>query len=255
MNARNPVLCLALVGLLAGCASLPPGERDGRDRYERGNRAVYRFNMALDRGFAKPIAKTYVAVTPKPVRTGIGNFFRNLTYPTVIINDLLQAKPKAFVTDTARLVVNSTLGIGGLFDPATQMGIDAGDEDFAQTLGKWGVPSGPYLMLPFLGPSSIRDAFGFGVDQFTDPKNFLSNTYLSLGLTGLDLVDNRAELLATENVLNNSYDPYAFLRNAYLQRREFQVKDGAAAADDEVEIFEDPPEDAAPPADAAPAQQ
>jgi phospholipid-binding lipoprotein MlaA len=253
MNSRHCFLALAAIGALSGCAALPTGERDGRDRYERGNRAVYRFNSALDRGIAKPIAKTYVKVTPKPVRTGLGNFFRNLTYPTVIANDLLQAKGKAFVVDTTRLVVNTTIGIGGLFDPATQMGLAAGDEDFGQTLGKWGVPAGPYLMLPILGPSSIRDAFGFGVDQFTDPKSYLSNIYLSLGLTALDLVDNRAELLSTENVLNNSYDPYAFVRNAYLQRREFQVKDGSASADDEVEIFEDSDAPTEPAATAAPA--
>jgi phospholipid-binding lipoprotein MlaA len=187
-----------------------------------------------------------VKVTPAPVRTGLGNFFRNLTYPTVIINDLLQFKGKSFASDTARLVLNTTIGIGGLFDPATRVGLAAGDEDFGQTLGRWGVPSGPYIMLPILGPSSVRDTPGLVADYFTDPKRYISNTYVSLGATGLELIGGRAELLSTSDVLARSYDPYAFIRNAYLQRRTYQVKDGQVP-DDEVEIFEDEPAAAAPP--------
>jgi phospholipid-binding lipoprotein MlaA len=193
MQARSVFLGLALVVLLPACATLPPGERDPRDRFERTNRAVYRFNDALDRGVAKPVARAYVKVTPRPVRTGFGNFFRNLTYPTVIVNDLLQGKGRSFASDTTRLVVNTTIGIGGLFDPATQLGLKAGDEDFGQTLGKWGVPAGPYIMLPFLGPSTARDTVGFVGDQFTDPKNYLNDTYLSIGLTLGAVVDPRIE--------------------------------------------------------------
>lgn len=246
MRSRTSLLALAgllPLLLLGGCATLPPGERDARDPYERANRAIYRFNDAIDRGIAKPVAKTYVKVTPAPVRTGVGNFFRNLTYPTVIVNDLLQAKGKRFLNDTARLVVNTTIGIGGLFDPATRFGLKAGDEDFGQTLGRWGVPSGPYVMLPFFGPSSTRDTVGFVADQFTDPKFYLNDPYLSAGLTLASLVDMRAELLATDDVLARSFDPYVFIRNAYLQRREFQVKNGKVPADD-VEIFEEEPADA-----------
>jgi phospholipid-binding lipoprotein MlaA len=229
---------LALAALMSGCATLPSGERDPRDRFERTNRAVYKFNDALDRGVAKPVAKAYVKVTPAPVRTGFGNFFRNLTYPTVIVNDLLQLKVKGFATDTTRLVVNTTLGIGGLFDPATQFGLPAGDEDFGQTLGRWGVPPGPYVVLPFLGPSNVRDTVGFVGDQFTDPKSYVSNNYAYWGLTGMSLVDQRAELLATDDVLARAFDPYAFMRNAYLERREYQVKDGNVPAA-EMELFED----------------
>ncbi|HMA11263.1 MAG TPA: VacJ family lipoprotein, partial [Steroidobacteraceae bacterium] len=159
-------------------------------------------------------------------------------YPTVIVNDLLQLKLKSFAGDTARLVVNTSIGIGGLFDPATRMGLRAGDEDFGQTLGRWGIRPGPYIMLPIFGPSNVRDAFGFAVDQLTDPKTYVNNTYLSLGLNGGALVDKRAELLSTDDVLARAYDPYVFIRNAYLQRREYQVKDGTAPADD-VEIIED----------------
>jgi phospholipid-binding lipoprotein MlaA len=233
-------LALALTGLLTGCATMPSGEGDPRDRFERTNRAIYRFNEALDRGVAKPVAKAYVKVTPAPVRTGFSNFFRNLTSPTVIVNDLLQLKMKQFATETARLVVNTTLGIGGLFDPASQFGLAAGNEDFGQTLGHWGVPAGPYVMLPLLGPSSVRDAFGVVADQFTDPKTYVNDDSVYWSLTALSLVDARAELLPTENVLSNANDPYAFIRNAYLQRREYLVKDGAVP-EDELEIFEDEP--------------
>lgn len=229
---------LALLVLLPACATLPPGERDPRDRFERTNRAIYKFNDALDRGIAKPVATAYVKVTPAPVRTGLGNFFQNLTYPTVIVNDLLQAKVKAFAADTLRLIVNTTFGIGGLFDPASQLGLPAGDEDFGQTLGKWGVPPGPYIVLPVLGPSNVRDTFGFVADQYTDAKTYAKDPYLRWGLTGASLVDQRAELLATDDVLQRSFDPYAFMRNAYLQRREYQVKDGDVPVD-EVEIFEE----------------
>lgn len=261
MQRRIVFIVLALSGLLTGCATLPPGERDPRDRFERTNRAVYRFNDGLDRHIARPLAKGYVKVTPRPVRTGVSNFFQNLFYPTVIVNDLLQGKLKSFGGDTARLVVNTTLGIGGLFDPATQMGLPAGDEDFGQTLGKWGVPTGPYVVLPLIGPSNVRDTVGFAGDWFTDPKNYVRNDYVSLGLTGASLIDLRAELLATDDVLARAYDPYVFVRNAYLQRREFQVKDGAPT--DDVEIFEEedsagatPPDVPATPAtaEAAPAQ-
>jgi phospholipid-binding lipoprotein MlaA len=240
MGAKLVFLVLALAGVLTGCATLPSGERDPRDRFERTNRAIYKFNDALDRGVAKPVAKAYVKVTPAPVRTGFSNFFRNLTYPTVIVNDLLQLKLKEFATDTARLVVNTTLGIGGLFDPASQLGLSAGNEDFGQTLGHWGVPPGPYLMLPLFGPSNMRDTVGLVADQFSDPKTYVKDDTAYWGLTGMSLVNTRAELLATEGLLGQASDPYAFVRNAYLQRREFLVKDGAVP-DEEIEIFEDEP--------------
>jgi phospholipid-binding lipoprotein MlaA len=237
---RIRLFLLAAAGLLSGCAALPPGERDPRDRFERANRAVYRFNDSLDRHIAKPLAKGYVKVVPHPVRAGVSNFFHNLTYPTVIVNDLLQAKFKSFASDSTRLVVNTTIGIGGLFDPASQMGLATGDEDFGQTLGKWGVPQGPYMVLPILGPSTVRDTVGYVGDQFTDPKNYVSNFYVALGLTGMSLLDRRVELLATDDVLSRAYDPYVFIRNAYLQRREYQVKDGdPSTADVEIPIEED----------------
>jgi phospholipid-binding lipoprotein MlaA len=220
------LLCPLVLLAAAGCATLPSGKPDPRDRFERFNRSIFSFNQGLDRHIAKPVAQAYVKVTPAPVRTGVSNFLANLSYPVVIVNDLLQAKPKPFVSDTARLVVNTTVGIGGLFDPASKLGLDSHDEDFGQTLGRWGVPPGPYLMLPVLGPSDIRDGIGKVADHFTEPQTYYNNTTVSLGLTGVGLLDKRAATLDATAIMDRAFDPYAFMRNAYLQRRQFLVYDG-----------------------------
>ena len=220
-------LLVACTAAVTGCASIPGnGERDPRDRFERLNRSVYKLNDALDRGIARPVAVGYVKVVPRPVRTGVTNFLANLSSPVTMVNELLQGKLKGFGKDTARLVINSTLGIGGLFDPATKMGLEAGDEDFGQTLGKWGVGPGPYLVLPLLGPSTVRDTLGRATDQFAEPRSYIDDPYVRWGLMGLDLIDTRAGLLQADDVLRRSFDPYGFVRNAYLQRRQFQVYDG-----------------------------
>jgi len=248
MQARMLLPGLLVAALLPACAALPPGaEPDSRDRFERFNRSMYSFNSTLDRAVARPVAKGYVKVTPPPVRTGIGNFFKNLGYTRVILNDLLQGKGGQFFADTARLLVNTTIGIGGLFDPAGQLGLSAHDEDFGQTLGKWGVPPGPFLMLPIFGPSTVRDGFGLVADRYSEPDTYLIKDWRAqVGLTAGSLLDSRASLLGTDEMLNSSYDPYAFLRNAYLQRREFQVTDGTASPENEIEIFEDEEPPAAP---------
>ncbi len=195
------------------------------------------------------MAKAYVKVTPRPIRTGVSNFLSNLESPITIVNELLQGKLKGMGVDTARLVINTTIGIGGLFDPATKMGLEAGDEDFGQTLGKWGVSSGPYLMLPVFGPSSVRDGVGRVPDTFLHPRYYIEDDWTRYGLTALDFVDTRAGLLQTEDVLQRSFDPYAFIRNAYLQRRQFQVYDGNPPEDP----VEEEPEDGDAGTDASPA--
>jgi phospholipid-binding lipoprotein MlaA len=235
--SRTSLAGLATALLLTGCATLPPGERDPRDRFERMNRSVYRFNDVMDRNLARPVASAYVKVTPQPIRTGISNFFANLTYPATMANDLLQGKLRNFARDTSRFVVNSTIGIGGLFDPATRMNLSANKEDFGQTLGRWGVPSGPYLMLPIFGPSTLRDGFGDLADNLVDPKNYVKDDKVRYGLWALNLVDKRAGFLSTENLLQQTFDPYVLVRNAYLQRREFLIRDGAITGD-EVEIID-----------------
>jgi phospholipid-binding lipoprotein MlaA len=227
---RSPARLLSsllLLVLLTGCATLPPGQKpDPRDRFERFNRSVYRFNDGLDRAVARPVAVAYTKVTPAPVRSGVSNFLANLNYPVTVVNDALQAKPKRFGHDAARLLINTTIGIGGLFDPATKFGLQANDEDFGQTLGFWGVPPGPYLVLPVLGPSDVRDAFGKVADHYTEPQAYFKSQTLGWGLTGMGLVDKRAGLLDSDGVLKRTFDPYAFVRNAYLQRRQFLIYDG-----------------------------
>lgn len=225
-TARSVTLLVSLLAL-AGCATLPAGARpDPRDRFERFNRSVFALNQTLDKAVARPVAVAYRRITPGPVRTGVANFFVNLGYPTVMVNDLLQGKLKPFARDTGRLVVNTTIGIGGLFDPATRMGLGANDEDLGQTFGRWGIGPGPYLVLPLLGPSTVRDGIGSVGDAFTNPKSYIDEPYVRYGLTALELVSGRAELLDTDSVLNESFDPYAFMRSAYLQRREYLVHDG-----------------------------
>lgn len=221
------VIALAIACLgLSGCATLQGDPAPG-DPLERANRSVYAFNRGLDRALLKPAARGYQAITPPVVRTGINNFLTNLAYPTTLVNDILQLKPKAVLTDTARLLLNTTLGFAGFFDPASEVGLPLNDEDFGQTLGYWGVPAGPYLMLPLLGPSSLRDAPGFAVDTFTDPRFFLNQqSELKWGLLALSLVDRRSRLLSADETLDAAYDPYAFVRNASQQRREYLVHDG-----------------------------
>lgn len=242
---RSAAAGVALLSLLiAGCASAPRNP-DPRDPWEGFNRVSYKVTDAVDRAVLKPTAKGYRKVTPQFVETGVSNFFSNLNQPTVIVNDLLQAKFRPALNDTGRFLLNSTLGLGGLLDPASAAGLDRNDEDFGQTLGKWGVPSGPYLWIPFLGPSTGRDAVGQGVDAFMDPVNYVERDRIRYSLTALDVVDSRARQLDLEDTLASAYDRYAFIRNAYLQQREYQVKDGDVPPppiDDEP--LEDPEPDA-----------
>jgi len=220
-------VALALfVLLLCGCATIPSGKPDPRDPWERFNRASYKFNDALDRAVAKPAAKGYKKVTPRVVRTGVSNFISNLGTITTVFNDVLQGKMKQAGHDSGRFLLNSTIGLAGLFDPASAAGLERNDEDFGQTLGKWGVKSGPYLMLPILGPSTVRDTVGRVPDQFTNPVNYLQDDSTRYIIRGFDFLDLRAGLLDFEPQLEKSYDKYAFIRNAWLQRREFQVTDG-----------------------------
>jgi phospholipid-binding lipoprotein MlaA len=251
MTPRNRLGLLSLcLWLLVGCATLPPGPRDPRDPWERMNRTTYRINDAFDRAILKPVAKGYRKVTPGVVQTGVRNFFDNLSYPVVMLNDLLQGQFKPFVYDSVRLVVNTTLGIGGILDPATVAGLDKNDRDFGQTLGKWGVKSGPYVVLPFLGPCDVRDSFGKLADEFSSPRHYIRNRWVDYGFWVVDNVDIRARLLDLDPLIQSAYDPYAFVRRVYLQHRDFKVNGGAS--DEEQERQERELEKAAAEDDAAP---
>ena len=236
-----------LLALLAGCATTDMGTPG--DPLERMNRATHRFNDSVDRAVLKPVAIGYRDHVPQLIRTGVNNFLDNLAYTTTIVNDLLQLKVKDTLVDLGRFTVNSTLGIGGILDPATHFGIPKNDEDFGQTLGRWGVPSGPYLVVPFLGPSTIRDAPSIYVDVQTDLRvgSWLDST-TEWALVGLSFVNRRAELLPFDASVDSAYDRYAFVRNAWLQRREYQVKDGNVPDDIPVDELEDPAAGEAAPA-------
>ncbi len=233
---RYPLLAVVAVWLLAGCTTLE-GPTDPEDPFESFNRSMYSFNETIDEYALKPVAQGYTKITPVPVRKGVGNFFSNLDDVVVIFNDLLQLKIGQFFSDIGRVVVNSTVGIYGLIDWASDMGLEKHDEDFGQTLGYWGLSSGPYLVLPFFGPSSVRDTGGLLTDRLT--VNPISNEVhegtpfpdrpndVNLGLTLIDAVDTRARLLGAGRVLGiAALDPYIFVRDAYLQRRENLVYDG-----------------------------
>jgi phospholipid-binding lipoprotein MlaA len=222
---------LALAGFasaaLCACVTLPPNApRSPQDPWESWNRGVYRFNDKLDRAVAKPVARAYVRVVPQPLRTGVTNFFANIDTPMVMINDALQGKPKAAGNDLGRFLLNSTVGIGGLFDPATSAGLSRNYEDFGLTLGHWGVHPGPFIELPVLGPSDLRDGPTKLVDAYMKPTAYIKNDYIRYGLYLPYVVDLRASLLPLEETLKNVYDPYAFIRDGYLARRAYLVSDG-----------------------------
>ena len=250
LSARQARAALCIVYFLgvSGCVTLPPNsQRVPQDPWESWNRGVYKVNDKLDRAVAKPVTKAYVRVVPHPIRTGVTNFFENLSTPTVMINDALQGKFRAAANDLGRFLLNSTVGLAGILDPATPAGLDRNDEDFGQTLGHWGVHPGPFVELPILGPSDVRDTAGKVVDTYTNPRQYIKNSTVSYGLYLPYLVDKRAALLPLDETLKHVYDPYAFVRDAYLQRRAYLISDGKATTDETL-VDPDPDADKAPPA-------
>jgi len=215
-----------MISGLAGCASID-GYFDERDPAEGFNRTMYSFNDSLDRAIVKPLAKGYKAITPAPVDKGISNFFGNLADVGSAINNLLQFKLEHAASDVGRVLVNSTVGLLGFMDVASNMNMQKYGEDFGQTLGAWGSGPGPYIVLPLLGPSSGRDAIGIVVDWYTDPVTYVKGNSWRNGLVGLRLVDQRADLLGASRILEEAaLDPYEFSRDAYLQKRRNDVYDG-----------------------------
>lgn len=236
---KHKLLPVALVviamSLLSACATQRPAapkeERAASDPWEPFNRRVTAFNDNVDKVTLKPLAKAYQAVLPDFVETGIHNVFSNLRGPLHIVNNLLQGKLKRSGRETGRLLVNSILGLGGLLDVGTNIGWEAAPEDFGQTLAVWGVGDGPYLVLPFLGPNTLRDAFAIPLDSAADPVYYLEPDSHRYGVVALRLIDMRARLFTAEALIEDSFDRYLSIRESYLQNRRFQVYDG------------DPPED------------
>ncbi|MDR6913631.1 phospholipid-binding lipoprotein MlaA [Pseudomonas sp. 3296] len=199
------------------------------DPWESVNRPIYKFNDVIDTYALKPVAQGYEYITPQFLEDGIHNMFRNVGDVTNLVNNILQAKPAAAGTDTARIIFNTTFGLLGFFDVGTKMGLNRNDEDFGQTLGYWGMGSGPYVMLPLLGPSTLRDAPSKFVDSYTGPYPYINDVPVRNSVFGLNIVDTRASLLSSEKLITG--DKYIFIRNAYLQNREFKVKDGKVEDD------------------------
>lgn len=250
-HCRLLLACLGLIGVSA-CGTLQkspnldavaPGEQavqsrapvnaaekkdDSHDPLEGFNRAMYTFNDKLDKYVLKPLAKGYRAAAPAPVRKSVSNFFSNLHEPMVMLNNLLQGKPGQAASDLGRFASNSTIGILGLFDVASRMGLEKHNEDFGQTLAVWGVGDGPYLVLPFFGPSNMRDAPALIVDWETYPPNHMEEHSTRDKLVVVETIDKRAQLLDATDIIEQAagQDPYIFVREAFRQRRRSLIYDG-----------------------------
>jgi phospholipid-binding lipoprotein MlaA len=252
-TARQPHLArirLAVMACALVCAAAqvqaqteagadPVQATSSKDPLEGFNRAVYSFNDAIDRAALKPLAQGYRDVVPAPVRNGVDNFFGNLGDVWSTVNLLLQGKFQATLEMTMRVASNTVFGMGGLLDPATEMGLERHSEDFGQTLGRWGVPPGAFLMLPLLGPSTVRDTVALPLDRSAGPTALVHSSNDVVGVVVLQTVSGRAGLLGASNLLDDiAFDKYSFLRDAYLARRRNQVYDGNPPEEDD-----EPPSD------------
>ena len=226
-DRRRPALARAAlavaVALLAGCAAAP--SRD--DPLEPMNRALYEFHDTVDTAVVKPVAQAYIDVVPELIRTGVSNVFNNIEDLISAVNSLLQGKLDKFDDDLARVVLNTAFGVGGIFDLASMVGIERGNEDFGQTFGAWGLPQGPYLFVPFFGPTTVRDGSGTIVRIMVGPVGYIGEVPLRNSLYGLGAVDLRAQALSAGAIVDTAaLDRYLFIRNAYLQRRRYLLYDG-----------------------------
>ena len=241
-------LCVAigwlLITALAGCTTSQSAgsAAPDYDPMESVNRRIYRANDLADRKIAKPVTEAYVSYTPRPIRETVSNFFDNVAYPSVILNDVLQGKVTQGLEDLGRFVVNSTFGFLGIWDMATPLGLEAHDEDFGQTLGVWGMDESTYLMLPFIGPSTVRDAPNLGVTVVTNILFYVPNPY-AIPVALLGFIDYRAGVDEAVTFRNETaIEPYLFTREAYRQHRRFLIYDGNPPVDENL-LFDDPFDD------------
>ncbi len=231
---QQSLLALTLV-ICSGCASTKSvGYGEAYDPIEPFNRAMYKVNDIGDRYLVRPVAVGYERGLPPQMRSGIQNFFSNLRYPITIVNDFLQGKFRDGGRDTGRFVLNTTVGLFGFFDPATRIGLTENDEDFGQTLGKWGVGEGPYIVLPVFGPRTLRHLTGDVADSPLTPLIDLTNEDIDIAwaLWGVYQIDKRSHLLEVDEQVFEAYDPYLFVRDAYLQNRRYRMHDGDVPVDD-----------------------
>jgi len=237
------LLLLILAGSLTGCATHDPLDENSTyveyDPLEPLNRKVHSFNMAFDKVALGPLARGYRKVVPTPVRRSVSNFFSNLTTPRSVLNNFLQGKPGRGFNELGRFLFNSTLGIGGLFDVAGASGMERYDENFGQTLSVWGVPDGPYIVLPFLAPAMASDVLALPVDYYSDVLTYYDNTSVRDKVWGLRLIELRYRLLGADSILADSQDPYVTVREAFRQNRTFRIFDGNPPTDEEEEFYDD----------------
>tara|TARA_B100001750_G_C15517146_1_gene608208 strand:+ start:2433 stop:3191 length:759 start_codon:yes stop_codon:yes gene_type:complete len=236
---KSSLFLILLIFFASGCSTTQGAKHDP---LEPMNRAIFKFNEIIDENILKPIAETYKDVTPDPVEAGVSNFFSNLGEINTIINDVLQLKFGQAAHDIGRFAINSTLGVFGIFDPATVIGLKKNREDFGQTLGYWGISPGPYVVLPFFGPSTFRDAPGLYVDTQTNQSTSPVHTSLHheerQTSQVVEVIDMRARLLRATKILDTAAkDPYVFVRESYLQKRENMVTDGKNTEDFEIDVL------------------
>jgi phospholipid-binding lipoprotein MlaA len=217
----------------SACSCIPPDARTESDPWEPLNRSLFNVNVAIDNVSTKPLAKGYRKIVPGPIRKGVSNFFNNLVAPRSAINNFLQGKPERGFSEMGRFVINSVIGIGGIVDIATASGIEEHREDFGQTAAVWGIPDGPYVMLPTLGPRTLRDAILTPLDIVVDPLYQYDDSAVRDKLYVLRLIDLRYQLFTAEKFLEDSKDRYVTTRESYLQNREYEVFDGDPPMDDD----------------------
>lgn len=240
LKTSSKIFLIFVSVLLTGCSSAPSSSAlepnpDPRDPFQNFNRKVHSFNSVVDKNILLPVANAYGSVTPDLVEKAVSNFFSNLSDLGNFVNHTLQLKPKQAGKDLGRLLINTTLGLGGLVDVAANVGIYQESEDFGQTLGYWGVNSGPYIVLPLLGPSTLRDTSALFINPVPNPINSYNPTAHRFYLSALQLVDIRYQLGDLESLISG--DPYIFIREAYLQRREYMINDGVPSDEDDFDSF------------------
>lgn len=237
------LVLLSVACLFVGCASIPAGvEPSPRDPWEAFNRSVFEFNEGLDAYLLKPVVAAYRFILPEIVREGIYNFFSNYSDIYTALQNLLQGKPDYAFNDIMRVAVNTLFGFGGLLDVATPGGLEKHKEDWGQTFGVWGLPSGPYVVLPFFGPSSVRDTFGTVADLESDYLfRYIPDVGLRNSITGLRVVNARNTYYEAGDLLDGAaIDKYSFMRDAYLQRREYQINEGRNDEEPLMPVYENP---------------
>lgn len=236
------LLLIVLLPITTGCTSANGAAKSSTknvDPFEPVNRPIYAFNDFTDRYLLRPLGKGYNYVLPQTARNGVGNFYDNISYPVTIVNGLLQGKFRQAGWDSVRFLMNSTFGILGFMDLASKQGLERHDEDFGQTFARWGIPQGPYIVIPLLGPSTVRDGIGIFGNVRVNPLVQMDNTSVRDKLLILWAVETRAALIGPDQAVRDAFDPYLFIRDAYLQNRAFLINDSQTPTDEYFEDFDD----------------